>query len=88
MAQARRASKGKRPNKAVSVLGIAGRVFGRVDHRIASGYAVGVFGRADCRIGGRYTLAEYGAVQDPYARRGGNLRREPGDVLSLRHRPG
>jgi hypothetical protein len=26
-------------------------VFGGIDRRIASGYAVGVFGAADCRIG-------------------------------------
>ena len=67
MPQAKRASKGKRPSKAVSVLGNCGVVFGSVDRRIASGYAVGAFGSADYRIGSRYTLAEYG-VSAPQSR--------------------
>jgi hypothetical protein len=33
-------------------------VFGGVEQRIPSGYAVRAFGAADCRIGSGYTLAE------------------------------
>ena len=66
MAQAKRASKGKRPSKAVSLLRNRRDVFGRVDRRIASGCTAGVFRGAECRIGSRYTLAEYG-VPDPHS---------------------
>ena len=62
MAQAKRVSKGKRPNKTVSVLGIAGVSSGRVDQRIVCGHTAGASRSADPRAGSRYALAECGAV--------------------------
>ena len=58
MPQVKRAAKGKRPNKAVSVLGIAGVSLAASTKRIASGYTDGVSGIAPCRIGSRSDLQQ------------------------------
>jgi hypothetical protein len=66
MPQAKPASRGKRPSKAVSRTRNRRGVVGSVDWRIASRDTVGVFGGAGRRIGSN--LAEYGAVSGPQSR--------------------
>ena len=61
MAQAKRASREKRPSKAVSVLGIAGVSLAASTGGSQAEMPAASRG-ADSRIGSRYALAECGAV--------------------------
>jgi hypothetical protein len=71
MAHGKQASKGKRMLKSLPVFGVAG-VSGDGGWRISN--------CADSKC----NLARRRTASDGYARRGGNFRRQPGDLLCLR----
>jgi hypothetical protein len=80
MPQVKRAAKGKRPNKAVSVLGIAG-----VSLAASTGGSPADMPPPSLASSPAGSVADllWQDAAPPHARRGGNLRRQPGDVSSL-----
>ena len=71
MAQAKRASKGKHPSKAASVLGISPVMSLAASTGGSPADILPAFiGDTDCRIGSRYTMAECGARLRSQSRRG------------------